>query len=125
MQTSTNNLNKTQALLQISFCLAVEKRAIYYFSTCFGHLIFLLVLDIVLVHLYFSIGFGYDPCTSLFFYWFWILSLYTFIFLLVLDIVLVHLYFSTCFGDICHLHFLFVGIFWKIAIDDKVIHTLA
>jgi hypothetical protein len=53
------------------------------------------------------------------------LSLYTFIFLLVLDIVLVHLYFSTCFGDICHLHFLFVGIFWKIAIDDKVIHTLA
>jgi hypothetical protein len=32
MQTSTNNLNKTQALLQISFCLAVEKRAIYYFN---------------------------------------------------------------------------------------------
>ena len=57
-----------------------------------------LVLDIVLVHLYFSACFGYYPCTSLFFYWFWILSLYIFIFLLVLDIVLVHFYFSTDFG---------------------------
>jgi hypothetical protein len=35
------------------------------------------------------------------------LSLYIFIFLLVLDIVL---------GDICHIHFMFVGLFWKISI---------
>jgi hypothetical protein len=85
--------------------------------------IFLFVLDIVLGHLYFSACFGYCPWTSLFFYLFWILSLYIFIFLLVLDIVFVHLYFSTCFGDICHLHFMFVVLFWKISIDNKVILT--
>ena len=120
-----------------------------YFSACFGYFpwtslffylfwilslyifIFLLVLDIVLGYLYFSTCFGYCPCTSLCFYLFWILSLYIFfffgldifIFLLVLDNVFVHLYFSTCFGDICHVHFMFVVLFWKISIDNKVILT--
>ena len=126
MQTSTNNLNKTQAVLQISVLFSCwEKGHLLFFNLfwilsldilffclfwilSFYIFIFLLVLDMVLVHLYFSTCFGYCPCTSLFFYWFWILSLYIlffywfwimslyiFIFLLVLDIVLVHLYFST------------------------------